>query len=191
MSFFTVHIFECALRVVFLFTLWITCISCKYTFIDFNNCLWFFFSLSLPLLNKMSAMLPLEAFNVIFVRAEALQKERNKTFIIKTPAGSVFFFFLLLSWLWFLQRTCRWSGSLLFCSNFFFSMLFYKDTKSVHCFVAVWRVKNGSKKKKKGKTHCWVMTTGMQDVTFWEEKRTPYCKEELYLPGQLVCYADP
>lgn len=97
----------------------------------------------------MSAMLPLEAFNVIFVRAEALQKERNKTFIIKTPAGSVFFFFPAFVMAMVSAKDLQMKrGVYYFVVIFFFSMLFYKDTKSVHCFVAVWRVKNGSKKKK-------------------------------------------
>lgn len=84
----------------------------------------------------MSAMLPLEAFNVIFVRAEALQKERNKTFIIKTPAGSVFFFFPAFVMAMVSAKDLQMKRGVYYFVVIFFFLCF--STRTPNLFTVLW-----------------------------------------------------
>lgn len=124
---FTVHNLECALKAFFL-TLWITCISCKYSFIDFIN---FFLScfVSLFRINKHRA--PFLSFLLDICESWSLAEgEEQSSHHEATPARSVH-----RSWKCWVPcvrsaDAAKWKAveEIIF---FFFPFSFLQDTKYV------------------------------------------------------------
>lgn len=75
LSFLLYIILECALKAFFL-TLWITCISCKYSFIDFNN---FLSCLLFPSFKQISTMLPFLSFLLDFCESWSLAEGEEQS----------------------------------------------------------------------------------------------------------------